>query len=92
MQGREQHQHGPYLVCKPIAGQQEHANGVSDRCTLTHNTAERGAVLWQPSQTPGTDSRTVLPEPTAAAGEPPAGGTSLGQPLSAGTKAAENKE
>jgi len=44
MQGREQHQHGPYLVCKPIAGQQEHANGVSDRCTLTHNAAERGAV------------------------------------------------
>lgn len=88
MQGREQHQHGPYLVCKPIAGQQEHANGVSDRCTLTHNAAERGAVTLAAL----TDTRTVLPEPTAAAGEPPAGGTSWGQPLSAGTKAAENEE
>lgn len=44
MQGWEQHQHGPYLVCKPIAGQQEHANAASDRCTLTHNTAERSVV------------------------------------------------
>lgn len=63
----------------------------TDACS--HTTLLKGVrSLWQPSQTPGTDSRTVLPEPTAAAGEPPAGGTSWGQPLSAGTKAAENEE